>query len=92
MSVLFITHDMGVVAEIADRVIVMYKGDIVERGHCRDIFHSPQHSYTKKLISSVPRLGSMEGELKPKKFELRENLTNTNKKKSISQVIFNKTF
>ena len=48
MSVLFITHDMGVVAEIADRVIVMYKGDIVERGHCRDIFHSPQHSYTKK--------------------------------------------
>ena len=87
MSVLFITHDMGVVAEIADRVIVMYKGDIVERGHCRDIFHSPQHSYTKKLISSVPRLGSMEGELKPKKFELRENLTNTNKKKSISQTI-----
>jgi len=47
MSVLFITHDMGVVAEIADRVLVMYKGDIVERGHCRDIFHSPQHSYTK---------------------------------------------
>ena len=87
MSVLFITHDMGVVAEIADRVIVMYKGDIVERGHCRDIFHSPQHSYTKKLISSVPRLGSMEGELKPKKFELRENLTNTNKKNSISQTI-----
>ena len=87
MSVLFITHDMGVVAEIADRVIVMYKGDIVERGHCRDIFHSPQHSYTKKLISSVPRLGSMEGELKPRKFELRENLTNTNKKKSISQTI-----
>ena len=87
MSVLFITHDMGVVAEIADRVIVMYKGDIVERGHCRDIFHSPQHSYTKKLISSVPRLGSMEGELKPKKFELRKNLTNTEKKKSISQTI-----
>ena len=87
MSVLFITHDMGVVAEIADRVIVMYKGDIVERGHCRDIFHSPQHSYTKKLISSVPRLGSMEGELKPKKFELRKNLTNTKKKKSISQTI-----
>nr|ADI19124.1 hypothetical protein [uncultured alpha proteobacterium HF0070_34E11] len=87
MSVLFITHDMGVVAEIADRVIVMYKGNIVERGHCRDIFHSPQHSYTKKLISSVPRLGSMEGESVPKKFELRENLTNTNKKKSISQTI-----
>ena len=87
MSVLFITHDMGVVAEIADRVIVMYKGDIVERGHCRDIFHSPQHSYTKKLISSVPRLGSMEGELKPKKFELSKNLTNTKKKKSISQTI-----
>ena len=87
MSVLFITHDMGVVAEIADRVIVMYKGDIVERGHCRDIFHSPQHSYTKKLISSVPRLGSMEGELKPKKFKLSKNLTNTKKKKSISQTI-----
>ena len=85
MSVLFITHDMGVVAETADRVIVMYKGDIVERGACRDVFHSPQHPYTKKLISSVPRLGSMEGELKPKKFDLGENLAKTVKKTSSLQ-------
>ena len=85
MSVLFITHDMGVVAETADRVIVMYKGDIVERGDCRDVFHFPKHSYTKKLISSVPRLGSMEGELKPRKFDLSDDSTNTTKNKPISQ-------
>ncbi len=81
MSVLFITHDMGVVAETADRVIVMYKGDIVESGNCRDVFHSPQHSYTKKLISSVPRLGSMAGEKNPKKFDLDENSTKNQKNK-----------
>jgi len=83
MSVLFITHDMGVVAETADRVIVMYKGDIVESGNCRDLFHSPQHPYTKKLISSVPRLGSMKGESIPKKFDLGEkSKTNIGEKKS----------
>ena len=85
MSVLFITHDMGVVAETADRVIVMYKGDIVESGNCRDVFHSPQHSYTKKLISSVPRLGSMAGEKNPKKFDLDENSSKTHKNRQQTQ-------
>ena len=72
MSILFITHDMGVVAEIADRMIVMYNGEIVERGNCEEVFFSPKHDYTKKLISSVPQLGSMAGNLEPKKFNLSE--------------------
>ena len=57
MSVLFITHDMGVVAEIADRVCVMLKGDIVETGSVYEIFAAPKHPYTQALISVVPRLG-----------------------------------
>ena len=88
MSILFITHDMGVVAETADRVIVMYKGKIVESGNCRDLFHSPQHSYTKKLISSVPRLGSMVGESKPKKFNLSEKLGAKTTKKAFTETKF----
>ncbi|WP_105425539.1 ABC transporter ATP-binding protein [Neorhizobium tomejilense] len=59
MSVLFITHDMGVVAEVADRTIVMYRGDAVETGETSDIFHRGQHPYTRALLSAVPRLGSM---------------------------------
>src|SRR6516225_6589455 len=62
MSVLFITHDMGVVAEIADRVMVMWKGRKVEEGPAVDILKSPQHSYTQALIAAVPRLGSMRGQ------------------------------
>ena len=61
MSVLFITHDMGVVAEIADRVVVMLQGETVEQGSAEEIFHSPQHPYTKALLNAVPRLGSMRG-------------------------------
>lgn len=68
MAVLFITHDMGVVAEVADRVIVMFNGEIVEEGEVDKIFHNPLHQYTKKLINSVPRLGSMEGKNIPEKF------------------------
>ena len=49
MGVIFITHDMGVVAEISDRVLVMYHGDSVEEGECTQIFHSPQHPYTRSL-------------------------------------------
>ena len=56
-SVMFITHDLGVVAEIADRVIVMYKGRIVEQGPVRDIFRNPQHPYTKGLLACRPPLG-----------------------------------
>lgn len=61
MSVLFITHDMAVIAEMADRVVVMFNGKIVEQGPVDKIFHDPQHDYTKKLIGAVPRIGSMTG-------------------------------
>ncbi|MAC78236.1 MAG: peptide ABC transporter ATP-binding protein [Rhodobacteraceae bacterium] len=70
MSALFITHDMGVVAEIADRVCVMYKGQIIESGSVYDIFANPQHGYTQSLIAAVPRLGSMAHTDQPEKFPL----------------------
>jgi peptide/nickel transport system ATP-binding protein len=53
-AVVFITHDMGVIAEIADRVMVMYAGRIVERGNKRDVFSHPLHPYTKALLDSIP--------------------------------------
>ena len=56
MSVILITHDMAVVAEICDRVIVMYAGEVVESGTAADIFYRPLHPYTKGLLASVPRL------------------------------------
>ena len=68
MAILFITHDMGVVAEVADRVIVMFNGKIVEEGVPKQIFHNPAEEYTKKLINSVPKLGSMRGKNNPEKF------------------------
>lgn len=55
MSILFITHDLGVVKHLADRVLVMCKGDVVEQGSCEELFANPQHDYTKMLINSVPR-------------------------------------
>ena len=58
MSVLFITHDLGVVAEIADEVAVMYLGTVVERGDVDAIFHDPKHPYTRALLRSVPKLGA----------------------------------
>jgi peptide/nickel transport system ATP-binding protein len=70
MGVLFITHDMGVVAEIADRTIVMYKGNAIERGETEQIFANPQRAYTKALLSAVPKLGSMTGEAGPARFPL----------------------
>ena len=57
MSTIFITHDLGVVAEIADKVIVMYKGKIVEQGSVLQIFNNPQHPYTKGLLACRPPLG-----------------------------------
>ena len=57
MGILFITHDLGVVADIADRVVVMYKGKVVEEGLVRDIFKNPQHPYTRGLLSCRPPLG-----------------------------------
>ena len=58
MSVLFITHDLGVVAEIADEVVVMYLGTVVERGDVDAIFYDPQHPYTRALLRSIPKLGA----------------------------------
>lgn len=58
MGVMFITHDMGVVAEIADEVAVMYLGTVVEQGPVDEVFHDPQHPYTRALLEAVPRLGS----------------------------------
>lgn len=56
MSIILITHDLGVVADIADEIIVMYAGKIVEKGTCREIFYEPQHPYTWALLKSVPRI------------------------------------
>ena len=72
MSVLFITHDMAVVAEIADRVCVMQHGEIVETGSVFDVFENPVHPYTRALISAVPILGSMTGRAMPEKFPVLE--------------------
>ena len=78
-SILFITHDMAVVAQIADRVVVMYNGEKVEEGNVNEIFNNPKKDYTKKLISSVPKLGAMIG----KKFPEPLKLDSKNKVKSI---------
>jgi len=70
MGVIFITHDMGVVAEVADRVLVMLRGDKVEEGSAAQVFAQPQHAYTRALLSAVPRLGAMQGTDLPRKFDL----------------------
>ncbi|HRN42047.1 MAG TPA: ABC transporter ATP-binding protein, partial [Vicingus sp.] len=56
MGIMFITHDLGVIAELADKVVVMYKGKIVEQGSVLDIFTNPQHPYTKGLLACRPPL------------------------------------
>ncbi|MCZ8102146.1 MAG: ABC transporter ATP-binding protein [Burkholderiales bacterium] len=68
MSVLFITHDMGVVAEVADRVVVMWRGRKVEEGPSSRLFASPEGGYTRSLLSAVPRLGDMAGQPRPLRF------------------------
>ena len=70
MAVLFITHDMGVVAEIADRTVVMFRSRALETGATEQIFAEPANIYTKALLSAVPRLGSMEGRDHPATFPL----------------------
>ena len=62
MSIIFITHNLGVVAEICDRVTVMYAGHIVEQGNVNDIFYKPMHPYTKGLLKSMPRVDVLEKE------------------------------
>ncbi|MFC4596753.1 ABC transporter ATP-binding protein [Cohnella hongkongensis] len=61
-SIILITHDLGIVADICDRVIVMYAGQVVETGTKREIFHNPQHPYTKGLLRSLPRLDQAKDE------------------------------
>ena len=63
MAVILITHDLAVVAEICDRVVVMYAGEIVESGSSEDIFYRPLHPYTQGLLASVPRLDRVDDEL-----------------------------
>ncbi len=63
MSIILITHDLGVVAEMCDEVIVMYAGKIVERTNVDNLFHNPQHPYTKLLMASIPRMDEVVEEL-----------------------------
>ncbi len=70
MAVIFITHDMGVVAEIADRVLVMHRGRKVEEGDCGALFAQPREPYTRALLAAVPRLGAMQGSDAPERFHV----------------------
>jgi glutathione transport system ATP-binding protein len=70
MAVIFITHDMGVVAEIADRVVVMCRGEKVEENNVHAIFAAPQHPYTQALLAAVPRLGAMHGTDQPQRIAI----------------------
>jgi len=70
MGVIFITHDMGGVAEMADRVQVMYRGDVVETGSVESLFADPRQPYTRALLAAVPKLGAMSGRSLPAKFPL----------------------
>lgn len=69
-AVLFITHDMAVVAQMADRVVVMFRGNKVEEGPVEQIFANPQHDYTKALLAAVPKLGEMAGTQYPEPMRL----------------------
>ncbi len=69
-AVIMITHDMGVVAEVADDIVVMRNSRLVENGNVYDIFENPKAAYTKALLASIPRLGSMAGTSEPEQFDL----------------------
>ncbi|MBJ6370035.1 ABC transporter ATP-binding protein [Sedimentitalea arenosa] len=69
-AVMFITHDMAVVAQMADRVVVMFRGNKVEEGTVEEIFESPKHDYTKALLAAVPKLGEMRGKSAPEPMKL----------------------
>ena len=62
MAIIMITHDLGIVANMCDKIAVMYAGHIVEYGYTDDIFYNPRHEYTKGLIRSIPRLDAKEHE------------------------------
>ena len=78
MAVMFITHDMGVVAEIADRTVVMLNGDAVEQAPTARLFASPREPYTRALLAAVPRLGSMKGRPDPQRFAVVDPVTGEN--------------
>ena len=82
MSVVFITHDMGVVAELADRVIVMYQGRVVEHNDVQSIFSNPGHPYTRALLKAVPVLGSMTGRKNPATLAILEMEKELNRKET----------
>jgi len=69
-AVIFITHDMAVVAQMADRVVVMFRGNKVEEGPVEEIFESPRHDYTRALLAAVPKLGEMRGKPYPEPMKL----------------------
>jgi len=69
-AVIMITHDMGVVAEVADDMVVMKESKLVETGTVYDVFENPRAEYTKALLASIPRLGSMTGKSEPELFDL----------------------
>jgi len=73
-AVMLITHDMGVIAEVADRVVVMNQSRVVEQGPVDQIFHAAKEPYTQGLLSAVPRLGSMAGRDNPEAFQLAGTL------------------
>ena len=69
-AVMFITHDMAVVAQMADRVVVMFRGTKVEEGTVKEIFENPRHDYTRALLAAVPKLGEMQGKAAPAPMKL----------------------
>ncbi len=78
-ALLFITHDMAVVAQMADRVVVMFRGEKVEEGTVEEIFENPQHAYTKSLLAAVPKLGEMRGKAAPEPLQLIGDTTQARK-------------
>ena len=89
MGILFITHDLGVIAELADRVVVMYQGKVVEQGEASEIFNNPQHPYTKGLISCRPPLDTRYSKLPtvPDFMEVSESGEVSSKLKSIKEYL-----
>lgn len=79
MSVLFITHDLGIVAQTANRVVVMYAGQVVETAPVTDIFDRPAHPYTKGLLKSIPRMGMSANGSKKRLQEIRGSLPSLDK-------------
>ncbi|MBQ7465485.1 MAG: ABC transporter ATP-binding protein, partial [Oscillospiraceae bacterium] len=65
MAVILVTHDLGVIADMCDNIVVMYGGRICERGTAREIFYHPRHEYTKGLLRSIPSTGNMKQKLVP---------------------------